>query len=226
MTNLLTKKELNHIHMTCSLHNISKYEINNDGSINVDGNVNIRYDRYDKLPIKFNIVTGNFSIYRLQLKTLEGSPKEVGGYFDCAGNELTSLEGAPVKVGKDFICNNNKITTMEFCPKEIGGNINCRSGNLVTLEGCPEKIGGTFCATDNKLTTLLGLPVASMDKFALMGNDSLPEEIKDFLYPWTDRSDLWIKALAKYQSHYNVWTPEFNPEGFQELRADIEDGLE
>lgn len=39
------------------------------------------------------------------LKTLKGSPKEVGGNFYCDGYiNLTSLEGAPKKVGETFVC--------------------------------------------------------------------------------------------------------------------------
>ena len=44
-----------------------------------------------------------------KLTSLEGSPKNVLGYFICSYNKLTSLEGAPSSVGEDFICNNNPV---------------------------------------------------------------------------------------------------------------------
>ena len=44
------------------------------------------------------------------ITSLEGSPKEVGGYFDCSYcNNLKTLEGAPKKVGSLFYCSG--------CPK-------------------------------------------------------------------------------------------------------------
>jgi hypothetical protein len=38
---------------------------------------------------------------------LEGSPKYIGGEFDCNNNLLTSLAGAPSSVGENFYCFNN-----------------------------------------------------------------------------------------------------------------------
>ena len=37
----------------------------------------------------------------------EGSPEEVGEYFDCSYNQLTSLKGAPQTIGRDFYCEGN-----------------------------------------------------------------------------------------------------------------------
>jgi len=37
------------------------------------------------------------------LRTLEGSPQTVGGYFDCYDNELTDLEHLPEVNGRIYI---------------------------------------------------------------------------------------------------------------------------
>ena len=43
----------------------------------------------------------------VNLMSLEGAPKEIGGYFDCSHcDKLISLEGAPKKVGGSFYCQN------------------------------------------------------------------------------------------------------------------------
>ena len=70
---------------------------NEDGSIDVDGNVIIQFG-FTKLPIKFGTVTKSFICSGVGLKTLEGCPKEVGLNFDCRFNDLTSLDGIPRKV--------------------------------------------------------------------------------------------------------------------------------
>jgi hypothetical protein len=74
-----------------------------------------------------------------QLTSLEGAPKEVGGYFDCDHNQLTSLEGAPKEVGRDFDCSHNQLTTL----KGIGivkGRVYC-SDNPVSEKELLKTIG-------------------------------------------------------------------------------------
>jgi hypothetical protein len=52
--------------------------------------------------LRFRKVTGYFLCGGNNLKTLNGSPKEVGGSFWCERNPLISLEAAPLKVGYYF----------------------------------------------------------------------------------------------------------------------------
>ena len=85
-------------------YNIKNYTINPDGSIDVDGNVDLFNKYLTKLPIKFNKVTG---------------------WFDCSKNKLTSLEGCPNYVGTEFYCSYNELTSLEGCPKEVGGSFYC-----------------------------------------------------------------------------------------------------
>ena len=60
--------------------------------------------------LRFGKVTGLFNCSHNNLKTLEGSPREVMGSFYCQGNPLISLEGAPLKVGGCFYINNFPIS--------------------------------------------------------------------------------------------------------------------
>ena len=101
----------------CNKYGIKNYTINQDGSIDVDGNVNLSSKKLTKLPLKFRNVSGNFWCYYNRrsggdtgtLTSLEGSPQSVGGNFDCFNNKLTSLEGSPQIVGGDFNCYNNQL---------------------------------------------------------------------------------------------------------------------
>ena len=94
------------IHYICKKYVIENYTINDDGSIDVDGNVYLSGKGLTELPLKFGKVSRNFYCHNNQLLSLEGSPHEVGGEFNCSNNQLTSLEGAPEKVRRSFYCHN------------------------------------------------------------------------------------------------------------------------
>ena len=163
----------------CKKYGIENYTINPDGSIDVDGDVDLTEWNLTKLPLKFNKVSGSFLCYdnyltsldgcpkevvgnfncaRNNLTNLIGGPKEVGGYFDCSDNKLTSLDGCPKEVICGFHCADNKLTTLEGCPEKIGDSFNCQQNGLTNLDGCPREIGGFFGCSDNYLTSLVGSP--------------------------------------------------------------------
>ena len=125
---------LTYINAACKEYKIENYTINDDYSIDVNGDVSISHRSLTKIPFKFNIVSGNFSCSLNNLTTLEGSPKRVGGNFYCSINELITLEGGPESVGENFYCQNNKLTTLEGGPEEVGGNFYCVGNPLQSIE--------------------------------------------------------------------------------------------
>jgi hypothetical protein len=90
----------------CKKYKIKNYTINPDGSIDVDGDVDLYYLKLTKLPLKFNKVFGDFDCSNNELTSLDGCPKEVGGDFDCGNNKLTSLDGGPKEAGNYFTAPN------------------------------------------------------------------------------------------------------------------------
>ena len=112
---------MENIHDICKQYKITNYTINDDGSIDVDGNVDLWNKKLTELPIIFNRVTGNFNCGYNKLTTLKGSPSWIGGWFSCYYNKLTSLEFSPEYVGGDFNCVFNDLTN-NYCDTEIGGN--------------------------------------------------------------------------------------------------------
>jgi hypothetical protein len=132
---------------------------NADGSYSFTGKVDLRDMNLTALPIKFDVVDGNFNCSHNQLTSLEGAPSNVGGYFDCIDNQLTSLEGAPSSVSDTFNCNHNKLTSLEGAPSTVGGGFNCSNNQLTSLEGAPSTVGGCgFDCQRNQLTSLVGAP--------------------------------------------------------------------
>jgi len=149
---------LTYIHGVCKKFETINYTINDDFTIDVNGNVNFHQRGLYKIPFKFNRVSGNFYCFINRLTTLEGSPKEVGGGFYCSDNELTNLEGGPVSVGGDFDCCYSELVSLKGGPKSVGGHFYCNHNRLTLLSGSPKSVGRDFDCVDNKLTTLEGSP--------------------------------------------------------------------
>jgi hypothetical protein len=133
-----------YIESICNKFGIKNWTLNEDGSIDVDGDVNLCDIKLIKIPLKFRNVSGNFDCSFNDLISLEGCPELVGGSFFCYNNNLTSLEGCPKSVGLNFWCSNNNLTSLEGCPKSIGGDFYCSYNNITSLEGTPESIRGQF----------------------------------------------------------------------------------
>jgi hypothetical protein len=146
------------IHNLCKEYGITNYTINDDLSIDVDGDVDLANRGLTKIPIKFRNVSVYFNCGGNQLTTLEGAPQSVGGDFFCTYNQLTTLEGAPQTVGGDFYCNDNQLTTLEGAPQSVSDYFNCYNNQLTSLEGAPQSVGGYFNCSYNQLTTLEGAP--------------------------------------------------------------------
>lgn len=80
----------------CDRHKIENYLINDDLTVDIDGDVNLRSKGLSKIPIKFNNVTGSFDCSEnYVLHSLKNCPATLGGVFDCSRTPITTLEGAP-----------------------------------------------------------------------------------------------------------------------------------
>lgn len=161
------------IHKLCKEYNIENYTINSDGSIDVNGDVNFWGKNLSKLPLQFNIVSGDFDCSTNALISLEGSPKEVGGFFDCQNNKLESLKYAPKIVKGIFNCSTNKLRSLKGSPKEVGKGFLCHNNLLKTLKGCPREVGASFTCGYNLLETLEGSPEIIKEDFFSLGNKNL-----------------------------------------------------
>jgi hypothetical protein len=102
-----------------------KWTVNSEGLVDIKGDFcGHSQGLEDFLGIRFGRVSGSFYCSNNQLRTLEGSPREVSGSFYCSRNQLRTLEGSP---------------------REVDGNFYCYRNPLISLEGAPEVIKGYFC---------------------------------------------------------------------------------
>ena len=119
----MDKKNIKYI---CAKYNIENYTINEDKSIDVDGDVYLSCLGLTKLPLKFRNVTGYFDCSNNNLITLKGAPETVDDNFDCSYNNLITLEGAPRRVNDNFDCSHNKnLMSLEGISPTIHGNFYC-----------------------------------------------------------------------------------------------------
>ena len=148
----------------CKKYKIENYTINDDGSIDVDGNVYLWGYCLTELPLRFNKVSGWFECDDNNLTTLKGSPKWVGDYFYCANNKLTSLEFSPDYVGGFFDCKYNDLIDLVGSPKQVVGDFRCHNNNnLINPKGCSEKIGRKFKCDYTPLSSIFN----EVDQFFL-----------------------------------------------------------
>ena len=88
-SNFPTSKE--EIGLLCKEFNIKNYSINDDLSIDVQGNVSLSGLNLKSLPLRFSRVSGHFYCSNNLLTTLEGGPREVGGGFYCESNPVYEI---------------------------------------------------------------------------------------------------------------------------------------
>lgn len=160
----------------CNENYIRNYRINYDFSIDVQQDVHLAYERcqFDKLPIRFNYVDGDFCIYGLGLTTLDGCPKTITGYFDCSDNELTSLEFGPEDV-PIYHCYDNKLTNLDFLPNQHMDELHCYKNLITEINKCPDV--ENFVYYDNPIFNLISF----MDCFSMNHSiDEIIDKINEF----------------------------------------------
>lgn len=111
-----TKNEVVEILKEFKTVDLFNYEVHDDLSISINGDVDLSNKKLTQLPVSFNIIKGNFS---------------------CSHNNLISLKGAPKKVSNTFSANHNKIIFLKDlpqCPEIFLGH-----NNIKSLDNIPEE---------------------------------------------------------------------------------------
>ena len=92
------------IEKICRKYRIKNYTINEDGSIDVNGDVDLIDKKLIELPLNFNRVNGDFNCSHNYLTELKGCPKYVKGSFNCDSNKITDLYGISDYIGNYLYC--------------------------------------------------------------------------------------------------------------------------
>jgi hypothetical protein len=136
-------------------YSVKNYTINEDLTIDVEGDVNLQYRKLSCIPIIFNKVSGSFMGCFNNLTSLKGCPKIVLGCFLISNNNLTSLKHCPEEVGGDFVCHNNQLKSLEHITKKLtGGGLYCENNQIVSLKHCPEYVENSIACDQNPIENL------------------------------------------------------------------------
>lgn len=204
----------------------NQVSFNSDGSIDWNDNVQITEKAIEngKLPVKFNLIKGNFICNNVKLTSLENSPKIVNGEFNCSNNLLTSLTNSPEEVFTFDCSGNSGLNSLVGLPKIIKGRnfdktvlipeskemlINCSNCGITSLDALNDitkfGLGGIDCS-NNKIETLfssnINANIQSVTNFNCSNNlltslEKSPIIVKDSLsnYGSYDASNNKIKQL-------------------------------
>jgi hypothetical protein len=145
-------------------------------------------------------VHGDVNFHDKKLNKIPLRFGNVSGSFNCSLNLLTSFEGVPVTVGGTFDCYDNRLSSLDGSPTYVGGNLFCDYNHLTSTYSGDIDIE----------------VVGDVD----LSNNELPQLLQG--------SYKHIKLILKYQRHFFIWNDDLtlNEENFQNLIAEIEDGLE
>lgn len=200
----------------CQSYNIKNYIINSDGSIDVNGSVNLRHENrrstiIERIPIKFNAVYGDFDVSYNNIKNLNNFPRFISGSLICRSNRLETLSGS-VKYANSIIASNNRISSLVGCPKVLI-KLDVDHNLLTNLVGCPEGI--EVSVNSNRLKSLRGL---NNSKILRLDTSYLPYIIRNSKIPY------FIDSVCKWQNEYSIWdnNDSLNMYRFNEMIRDIE----
>lgn len=100
-------------------HNVKNFTINDDLTIDVNGDLFIEED----LPyfINFNKVYSDCTVWHSYVTTLRGAPKYVDGNFICRSTAVETLEYCPIEIGGSFeVIYNKKLKNIDNLPQKVG----------------------------------------------------------------------------------------------------------
>ena len=170
------------------------WSVNSKGLVDVEGSFwSQNQGLEDFLGIRFGKVSGPFSCLGNQLRTLDGSPREVGGEFWCGGNQLRTLEGSP---------------------REVGGGFYCYRNPLISLEGAPEVIKGYFCFKNTRFGYNLRSFLIEIDRIK-------PEEIPLLLTHHFFTPQVIKEQITKNPDFPYYVSLAWNTEGFKKTQDEL-----
>lgn len=119
----------------CSNNSSAKIKINEDGDIDVKGNINYFTDcpfvQDGHLTIQFGTVDGNFccptGMNDEKMVDLEGCPQTVKGIFNCSATVATKPDGGPTLVSSYYYSGDIlAVDVANYC------NVECGANNIIT----------------------------------------------------------------------------------------------
>lgn len=191
------------------------YKLNDDGSVDVFGTLNLINRNLSEIPVKIRKVHGSVNITSNKFKDLKSMPLEIQNDLIMNSNMISSLEGCPEKINGDFFVRWNRLTSLEHGPKFVKYEYECTNNALETLEYLPEHVGGNFTFynspsfgnafkkySQKALQQLQMHANKSYEKFLMYKDLLLNDKLKNF-----NKSGIFEMKHVKAFEH---WTDDFN----------------
>lgn len=126
-----------HIHQLLKIHFRieTSYDINDDGSVSVSGDVVMIRAAGGEIPVKFNQVDGLFKAQNMYLNSLYNVPDTCYSLY-VDDNRIGSLHDCPVYLGMLSV-SNNRLRNFRHGP-ELVGEIVAFNNPLESLDGLPD----------------------------------------------------------------------------------------
>jgi hypothetical protein len=150
----------------CRQHIAISAKPNKDGKyvLTASAAVNVRDQQIEYLTngmFVWGTVYGSFDCSHCEnLKSLEGSPKEVQGYFSCNRcTSLKSLENGPKRVSGPYVCSEcDSLESLKGCAPTVNGYFNCsRCANLKSLKYSPKQVHDFIAGDCYSIKDLVGV---------------------------------------------------------------------
>lgn len=99
--------------------NIANFTINEDGTVDVAGDVILKSYKGSTLPVQFGIVHDGFSIQDSNLTSFVGAPRSVGKWFNGVNTKVSSIAGMPSYIGQGLGIWNTRIHSLSGIHKVV-----------------------------------------------------------------------------------------------------------
>ncbi len=144
------------IHDICRKYDIKRYNINQDGTIDIEGGLVISDNYITEIPIKINKVDGFIYLsYCENLTTLKNIPEYVGGRLELRDNlNLKRIDYFPTEIKGHINISSNNLTELNNIQGEVYESFNCKSNNITTLKGFPLIINGFLYLDNNPISII------------------------------------------------------------------------
>ena len=143
---------------------------------------------------------------------------KVSGGFHCNSNQLRTLEGSPSEVGEGFYCSGNQLRTLEGSPREVGGHFYCYRNPLISLEGAPEMIKHEFWFKNTYFRYNLQSFLNEIDRIK-------PEEISLLLTHRFFTVEVIQEQISKNPDFPYYVSLAWNTEGFKKTQEELKKTL-
>lgn len=152
----VTEKEHDDLIIDLDKFGIKNYTINDDGTIDVDGDVDLSCNGLVEIPFIFRNISGAFDVSENKLETLKNSPIYVGNSFNCSFNNLTSLKFGPIEVGGTYRARYLSLENLDGLALEIGLNLVITNNNKLKDLNAISNIEGIIYCDENLDTSKFG----------------------------------------------------------------------